>query len=261
MCYPISLFAFYPSAQLHNQCFASFFFAPVKLLTAILSNISCYNLLLLVLLKIKMDLSFRHPFTLTVSGPTGSGKTQFTKQFVENSKSLISPEPVQIIWCYSEYQDTYKELQNLPDFLLVQGLPDLDSLRKEKDISKLIILDDLMSSKEQDKVTELFVKGSHHWNCSVVYLVQNLFFKGSRTSRINSHYLVLLKNPTDKLQIATLSRQLFPENPKFFTSAFKDATEKPFSYLLVDLHQSTPEQYRLRSNIFPNQFQIVYVAK
>ena len=43
--------------------------------------------------------------------------------------------------------------------------------------------------------------GSHHRNLSVIYTVQNLFHqgKGNRSKSLNSHYLVLYKNPRDKL--------------------------------------------------------------
>ena len=39
--------------------------------------------------------------------------------------------------------------------------------------------------------------------------------------------------------------------------SFQDATSQPYGYLLFDLHPSTPDDYRLRSNIF-NSFPHVY---
>ena len=48
-----------------------------------------------------------------------------------------------------------------------------------------------------------FSRGSHHRNLSVIYIVLNLFYqeKDSRSISLNSHYLILFKNPRDKLQI------------------------------------------------------------
>ena len=106
----------------------------------------------------------------------------------------------------------------------------------------------------------LFTRGCHHWNISVINIVQNIFYKGLRTSRINAEYLVLMKNPSDRLQVQTLARQLFPHNSKYLLEAYNDATEKPFSYLLIDLTQATPEKFRIRANIFSPR-PVVYTQK
>jgi len=58
-----------------------------------------------------------------------------------------------------------------------------------------------------------------------------------------------MKNPSDRLQIKNLGRQLFPGS-KHFEESFADATSKPYGYLLIDLTQTTPDNMRLRSNIF-----------
>ena len=78
---------------------------------------------------------------------------------------------------------------------------------------------------------------------------------------LNAHYIVLFKNPRDALQVATLARQMYPGNSKFLIEAFKNATEKPFGYLLLDLKPDTDEKYRIRTNIFPDETQYVYIPK
>jgi hypothetical protein len=87
--------------------------------------------------------------------------------------------------------------------------------------------------------------------------VQNLFF-GDRTSRVNSKYIVLLKNPPDKLQIRNLARQVFLENVNYFNESYEDATKDAHGYLLLDLSQQTPDNLRLRTNIFPDETTVVY---
>jgi hypothetical protein len=115
--------------------------------------------------------------------------------------------------------------------------------------------------KKDSTLNQLFTRGSHHWNLSIIHIVQNAFFDGLRTSRINCQYLVLMKNPADKLQVRTLGRQIFPGS-KIFEEAFDDATYKPFCYLLADLNQTTPENLRLRTNIFPDdRYQVIYTPK
>jgi hypothetical protein len=78
---------------------------------------------------------------------------------------------------------------------------------------------------------------------------------------VNSHYIVLFKNPRDAGQVSTLARQMYPGNSKFVIEAFKDATSTPHSYLLFDLRPEQNEKLRLRSNIFPGQDHCVYVRK
>ena len=197
---------------------------------------------------------------MIVAGPSKAGKTVFTSKFLKNIESLSTVNPTEIIWCYSEYQPHYQSLaQEIPNLHFVQGLPDIKELRKNSSKPKLLVLDDLMSESSKSKdVTNLFTKGVHHWNISVVFIVQNIFFSGMRTARVNTHYLALFKNPSDKLQISILARQLYPKNTGLFMDAFQDATSEPYSYLFVDLSQNCPEQLRLRTNIFPHEITMVY---
>ena len=111
------------------------------------------------------------------------------------------------------------------------------------------------------RVSDLFTRGSHHRGLTVMYLTQNLFPPGklSRTISLNSHYMIVFKNPRDSLGISTLGRQMYPHNTNFLLQSFQDATKKPYGYLLLDLHQLTPENMRLRTNILPGEKQIVYV--
>ena len=117
----------------------------------------------------------------------------------------------------------------------------------------LLICDDLMQaygSKKKDELCQLFCQGSHHWNLSILHIVQNLFFSNMRTARINSHYIILMKNPSDRLQLLNLARQIFPGKQKYVVEAFDDACSSRFGYLLLDLEPSTQDDMRLRTNIF-----------
>ena len=98
---------------------------------------------------------------------------------------------------------------------------------------------------------------------SVIFLTQNLCFKSkqSRTVNINTQYIVLFKNPRDASQVATLGRQMYPGYSNFLVEAFKDATERPHGYLLIDLHPETLEKFRIRTKIFKGERQYVYVRR
>lgn len=205
-----------------------------------------------------MDTRWKHPFTAILAGPTGCGKTQFTFKFILNVSEMMTPVPNQIIYCYSEYQSLFSQYPNVE---FNDGLPDL--ARFDGRNRTLLILDDLMSESGND-VEKIFTKFSHHRNISILYLSQNLFYKSkqNRTMSLNAHYLVIFKNPRDANQIATLARQMFPGiKSKFMIEAFWDAASLPYGYLLIDLKPDTEDRIRIRTRIFPDETQIVYVRK
>ena len=187
------------------------------------------------------DVRLKSPFTCVVAGPTGCGKTVFVRKLL--ASDLIFPRPRKVIWCYSDCQSAYEEV----NAKFVEGLTEEDC--------DLIIIDDLMD--EFKKVVDLFIKKSHHRNTSVLFVVQNNFLKGLRTISLNAHYLVLFKNPRDSSQITYLGRQM--GSSKAVTAAYKDATSKPYGYLFVDMKQDTPETTRLRTGLFEQMY--VYVPK
>ena len=191
-------------------------------------------------------MEWQHPFTCIVSGPTKAGKTTWAIKFVQNAHHLINPKPQQIIWCYREWQPAYKQLGTIPNLELCESLPDLTQLKQTAHIPKLLILDDFMQSfgKSDDQLATIFTRGSHHAGISCIHLTQNLFH-GSRTARINAHYIVVMKNPGDKLQIQNLGRQIFPGQQKYFLESYEDATRTKFGYILLDISPQTNDQFRL----------------
>lgn len=204
-------------------------------------------------------MQWQHPFTAIIAGPTSSGKSWFIKQFLKEMAHLINANVEEIIYCIPEGQVTDTEMTYTK---LYEGIPDVTMFADLK--PRLVILDDLMREANGD-VVDLFTKGSHHYNLSVIFVTQNIFNqgKGRRDISLNAHYIVCFKNPRDKQQILHLSKQIFPENPKYIQEAYNDATSKPYGYLLFDLRQTTPDIIRYRTNIFQSDTSsnIVYVPK
>lgn len=202
------------------------------------------------------DTRLRHPFTCIVAGPTCCGKTELVRQIVERRDTVIDKPIHQVIWCYCEWQEAYNQLQNKIRF--VQKVISPDELNPTQ--TNLVILDDMMDVKD-DKIQQFFIKSCHHRNASCIHIVQNLFnqTKNHRTCSLNTHYLILFKNPRDNQQIQTLSRQMFPNRKKYLETSFHDATKNPFGYLLVDAKPDTSEHLRLRSDIVNPLKQVAYV--
>ena len=112
-------------------------------------------------------------------------------------------------------------------------------------------------SKDQ-RIADLFTRGSHHRGILVLYLTKNSFPPGklSQTISLNSHYMIIFRNPIDSLGITTLPKEMFPKRGNYFLKAFQDATSKPYGYLVVDCHQLTPEEMRLRAHVLLGKRQI-----
>ena len=73
--------------------------------------------------------------------------------------------------------------------------------------------------------------------------------------RRNSHFIILTRQPNDMISVRSLSSQLFPGAERnYFIQSYQKATEKPYSYLLIDLFPSRINRnLRLRSRIFPDE--------
>ena len=205
-----------------------------------------------------MDVRWLHPFTCVVSGPSGSGKTVFVEKLLRHRNAMINPPPKRVFWFYGVRQPALEDRwKGVITFM--EGLPDASALPPDC----VIIIDDQMSETDLT-VSNLFTKDSHHRSLSVVYIVQNLFGKNQhmRTISLNSHYLIIFKNPRDASQASHLGKQMYPRKLKYFQEAYKDATSGPHGYLLCDLRQETPDHLRLRTRIFPDDSEhVVYVEK
>ncbi|GFY41062.1 uncharacterized protein TNIN_293251 [Trichonephila inaurata madagascariensis] len=167
--------------------------------------------------------NLKHPFSMMICGPSNSGKTFFVRRILETK--LIKPFPNKIIWCYGIYQKLFEKMS---DIEFHEGIPsDVENIT-----NALIIIDDLMNEVGDDKkLSNLFTKGSHHRDIS--------------------------RQATDFLSI----RQMYPSQSKFLLESYDDATKAPYGYLFMDLKPETNERLRIRTSIFPEDKNIVYVPR
>ena len=85
-----------------------------------------------------------------IAGMTGSGKSTWVRSLLQQASEAIYPPPERIVWCY--YVKYYVNKRNF------------------------IVFDDQMIDASKDKrIVNLFTRGYHYRNLSVIYIVQNLF--------------------------------------------------------------------------------------
>jgi hypothetical protein len=211
-------------------------------------------------------LKFKHPFTCIISGPSGCGKTSFGLKFLQNLDSLCTETAFagEIVWCYSdEAAGPGRQLRdiNIKKVTYYEGVP--ENFGNAQGKPSLIILDDLLHQVYSQTVCNLFTKGSHHRNASVILITQNLFNQGRhcRDILLNAKYLVILKNDRDKNQFTFLARQVYPENSPGLYKAYLEATKRPHGYLILDFSEDTDDLLRFRTNISPHEYPpIIYAA-
>ena len=124
-----------------------------------------------------------------------------------------------VLFYYAEWQDSYqwKMRFRIGEIKFREGLPQPGDYSNDNEKKKLIVLYDLMRESLSDVVLDLFTKGSHHKNISVIFITQNIFHigKAQRDISLNTKYLIPFKNPRDRAQIQHLARQVYPEGPRF----------------------------------------------
>ena len=197
-------------------------------------------------------LLFHHPCNIFISGPSGSGKTQFVKRLIEYKADVFETVPLQVVWCYKEWQTTYALIQEKEGSIIkfIEGIPDDDDeIVNDTTVPHLVVFDDMLGEKDEEKIKLWFTRKGHHRNASIVYITQNMFqqSKASRTLSLNAHYMILFQNTRDLGQIKVLANQI--QLPHLISS-YQDAISTPHGYLVIDFHPKTPEYYRLRSDIF-----------
>ncbi len=191
---------------------------------------------------------------MVINGPTGSGKSTWLRKLLKTKN--FDEDIGEIHYFYGVWQPEFEQMEK-DGVQFHKGLSDVEKL-EPKDKTQVIIIDDLQEEACKDLAIQyLFTKHSHHNKLMVIFLTQNLFNQGkcARTISLNTHYLVLFKNPRDVGQIKALGTQMGVN----LASAYKDATSSPFGYLVIDTSPNPPsEETRYRSQVF-DDYPVVWI--
>lgn len=174
------------------------------------------------------DLYIQTPFRLTVSGSSGTGKTQWIQRFIRHHQQIIGHTFDTILFLYGEYQQLFDDIkQEHPAITWCEGFCHetvLDVLHPDKS-RKLLILDDLLNEISKDKLIESFyIRKSHHWNVSIIFTTQYLHDKHLRLINLNTTDYVLFKSVRDVTPIRILALQMYPTKWRLFIETYMQAT-------------------------------------
>ena len=127
----------------------------------------------------------------------------------------------------------------------------------------LFILDDLQQETCSNPVfTQFLIRGTHHCNVCLINVTHNIFpdAKEARKQATQYHTCILFKNKRSTHQIATLARQT-GFSPKTVINAYRDSCLLPFSHLILDMRNGTPNELSILSNVHAEHNKPAYCYK
>ena len=185
-------------------------------------------------------------------GPSGCGKTQLIFEMLD--RDIFKPCFDKIFYFYQFDQPLF-HLNKLRNLEFIQGI-DFDFIKSlpNDGTRYLLIFDDSCEEICSSKEFQTIATAGRHKGLNVIYIKHNLFHKSSlgRDIELQLTHIVLFKNPRDVQQVKHLGKQLGLGSE--LDIWYKNATQKPFGHLLIDLSPKTFEHLRFCSGFDPSIF-------
>jgi hypothetical protein len=182
---------------------------------------------------------------MVIVAPSGSGKSNFILNLLEKfSKGKGTFNSIHLI-CRSKCEPLYEYLEDRTKKKVkilegVESIPDINSF--DKDLQHLVIFDDLVMEKNQQKITEFYIRGRKK-GISICYLSQS-FYKVPKTIRSNCNYFVILKLSGKRDLNLIMSEFELGIGKEELIEIYEDATKEKFNILLIDVEAGKQEKFR-----------------
>lgn len=190
----------------------------------------------------------KNPFRMLVCGPSGSGKTNMVASIILNN--LVYDR----IYLYSKhiddendvYEDMFKVFSKIekrirrktkdPEYQMawygnsIDDIPEVTEM--DENFKNLILIDDFMNEKNQEKIHEYFTSGRHK-NCSVIYLTQR-YHNVHKVIRSNCNYFCFFEM-SSRGDVQLIAKEHATDlDYDDFVEIFKEATNEKYSFLVID---------------------------
>jgi hypothetical protein len=177
----------------------------------------------------------------------GSGKTTLVLEMIHRMNDTFGNI---ILCCANADEPLYKFLRTKikPEQLQIyegyENVPNMEDLDKE--VQHLIIFDDLVLERKQNKIEEYFIRGRKiAKGVSMMYLTQS-YFKTPKTIRLQCNYIIMKKLSSTRDLNMIMSDFSLGCNRDELVDLYKFCTEDRSNFLLVDI--DAPMENRFRMN-------------
>lgn len=189
-----------------------------------------------------------HPFRLYIVGASQSGKSNlmlfllskdnYYKKYFDKI-FIISPTAKKLDKTYDILDDDYNNdnLMYFPcDKNVLETILEIQEENEKKD-KVLCVFDDCISFQKFMRSDQLlqFAIMSRHYNISI-FLLSQAYHSVPKPIRMNMSALVYFKGSNKEQEIIYEDYCPPRYNKKQFLEKINDATEKPYSFLYIDLH-------------------------
>ena len=187
------------------------------------------------------------PFYGLLIGSSGAGKTQTLLNIMHNMKEtfnniyIITKNKNEPLYTWIEEKLGKDGLQVLEG---INNAPDLDKLNKKE--QTLIVFDDLVLEKNQEKIEEMFIR-ARKLNASVIYISQD-YYRVPTIVRHNLTYLFIKRLSTLNDLYRIMREYSTGVDKSQLKKMYDNATIEKKDFLLVDLESDVKDRFRKNFN-------------
>jgi len=188
------------------------------------------------------------PFRMMIIGGSGAGKTQTFMNILHNFGDTFqnlfvitknADEPI-----YNYLKDKTAKSGGVEILEGIDNAPDLDKL--DKDEQTLIVMDDLVLEKNQQKLEQYFIR-ARKLNCSLIYITQS-YYAVPKMIRQNLTYLVIKRLNTLSDLFRIMREYSLGVDKGQLKKIYDSATDTKQNFLLVDLEEAPEDRFRKNFN-------------